>query len=117
MRRSMDTLRRDQAVILSAYRDEKAARDSVAVLPRPGTMTASALYGRVGSVVTSDPTFGSHLVVVRQDWSGTPPTVSDAGDATMRCCPTPNHTVGSYSVDEYVRITAARGAMLAEKPA
>ena len=111
----MDTLRRDQAAILSAYRDEQVARESVAILPRPGTMTASALYGRVSSVVTSDPTYGPHLVVVRQDWSGTPPTVSDASGATVRCYPTPNHTVSSYSVNETIRITAARGAMLAEK--
>ena len=115
MIRSMETLRRDQSAILSAYRDEQVVRDSVAILPRPGTMTASVLYGRVNSIVTSDPTYGPHLIVVRQDWSGTPPTVSDATGATVRCYPTPNNTVSSYSVNEYVRITAARGAMLAEK--
>ena len=54
-------------------------------------------------------------MVARQTWSGTPPTVSDASDAQVRCYPTPNHTVSDYGVDDYVRIVAAHGAMVAEQ--
>ncbi len=114
MIRSVETLRRDQAEIMSSFREESAARGSVAVLPRPGGSIALAVYGRVASVVTSDPDYGPHLMVVRQTWSGTPPTVSDASGAQVRCYPTPNHTVSDYSVNDYVRIEAAHGAMVAE---
>ena len=65
--------------------------------------------------MTADETDGPHLIVARQTWSGTPPTVSDAADAQVRCYPTPNHTVSDYSVDDYVRIVAAHGAMVAEQ--
>jgi len=99
---------------MSSFREESAARGSVAVLPRPGGSIALAVYGRVASVVTSDPDYGPHLMVVRQTWSGTPPTVSDASGAQVRCYPTPNHTVSDYSVNDYVRIEAAHGAMVAE---
>ena len=76
---------------------------------------ALAVYGRVSSVVSSDPDYGPHLVVVRQKWSGTPPTVSDESSPEVRCYPTPNHTVSDYSVNDYVRIEAAHGAMVAER--
>ncbi len=115
MIRSMETLRRDQAEIISAFRRESAARGSVAVLPRPGVPLALAVYGRVASLVSSDQTYGPHLMVARQTWSGTPPTVLDAPDAQVRCYPTPNHTVSDYNVDDYVRIVAAHGAMVAEQ--
>jgi hypothetical protein len=114
MIRTAETLRRDQAEILSSYRQDMAHQGSVAVLPRPGGTTAPGVYGRVSSVVGSDPTYGPHLVVVRQEWSGTPPTVSDSSAPTVRCYPTPNRVVNDYSVDDYVRIVAARGAMVAE---
>jgi len=86
----------------------------VAVMPRPIGLVAPGVYGRVDSVVSSDPDYGPHLVVVRQEWSGTPPTVSDSSALSVRCYPTPNRVVGDYSVDDYVRIIAARGAMVAE---
>ena len=115
MIRSVETLRRDQEEIMSWFREESAKSGSVAFLPRPGGAIALAVYGRVSSVVTSDEDYGPHLVVVRQQWSGIPPTVSDASAATVRCYPTPNRTVNNYSVDEYVRIATAHGAMVAEK--
>ena len=41
-------------------------------------------------------------------------TYSDGDGPAVLCYPTPNHVVGDYSVDEYVRVVAARGARLAE---
>ncbi len=114
MIRSLETLRRDQTEILSSWRAEERIQSEVAQLPRPGGVIAPAIYGRVSSVVTSDPTYGPHLMVMRQQWSGTPPTVSDASTPEVRCYPAPNHTVSDYAVNDYVRITAAHGAMVAE---
>ena len=114
MIRSLQTLRRDQTGIMDAYRQEQTLQGSVAVLPRPGGVIAPAVYGRVDSVVTSDPTYGAHLMVVRQKFTGTPPAVSDISGATVRCYPTPNRTVSDYQVDDYVRVAPGRGAMIAE---
>lgn len=115
MIRDMDKLLRDQSAILSAYREQRGGRAEVAVLPRPGGSIALAVYGRVCAVVESDPDHSSHLLVVRQRWGGVPPTVSDASDSATRCYPTPNRAVDDYTVDEYVRMVAAHGAMVAEK--
>ncbi len=114
MNRSAEVLRRDQAEILRAYRGERARAGEVAVLPRPGGAGAAVIYGRVSEVVPSDPTYGPHLMVVRQVWSGVPPQISD-GEAAVRCYPTPNRTVSDYAVNDYVRIAAMRGAMVAER--
>lgn len=65
-------------------------------------------------VSSTDPVYGPHLLVVWQVWSGLPPTVSDSEGEPVRCYPTPNLTVNDYGADDYVRIVAARGAMVAE---
>ncbi|HSW44030.1 MAG TPA: hypothetical protein VLM89_00485 [Phycisphaerae bacterium] len=114
MIRGPEALRRDQEGILVAYRNERSGRPDVAVLPRPGVAMATVVYGRVSGVAESDPTYGPHLEVVRQVWSGTPPQVSDAESEVMWCYPTPNRSVSDYAVGDYVRIVAARGAMVAE---
>ena len=114
MNRSAESLRRDQAEILSSYRGERMRQGEVAVLPRPGGSTAAVAYGRVSAVMTSDPTYGPHLLVIRQVWSGVPPTASDVDGEAMRCYPTPNRAAGAYTVGDYVRIAATRGAMVAE---
>lgn len=114
MIRTPENLRRDQAEILSSYRQQIASQGTAAVLPQPGGIVTPDVYGRVDTVVTSDPDYGPHLVVVRQEWSGTPPTVSDSSAPSVRCYPTPNNVVTDYSVNDYVRIIAARGAMVGE---
>ena len=114
MNRSAGSHRRDQAEILTSYRSEQGRPVEVAVLPRPGGATAAVAYGRVSAVVASDPTYGPHLMVVRQVWTGTPPTVADAEGEPIRCYPTPNLAVADYAVGDYVRIAAARGARVAE---
>ena len=114
MIRSTETLRRDQAEIMSSFRQETSRSGSVAALPRPGSGLSLVVFGRVSAVVTSDPVYGPHLMVVRQQWSGTPPTVSDSLVPAVRCYPTPNHAVTDYAVNDYVRIAASHGALVAE---
>jgi hypothetical protein len=114
MIRSAETLRRDQAEIMASLRADLARRGAVVQLPRPGGAMSLAVYGRVSSVVTSDPDRGPHLMVTRQAWSGTPPTVSDSSGPDVRCYPCPNHVVGDYAINDDVRIMVAHGAMVAE---
>jgi hypothetical protein len=115
MIRSVERLHQDQAAVLASYRDETAGRDSVAALPRPGGVTAVTVYARVSQVVASDATYGPHLLVVRQGWTGTPPAPSDAATDETRCYPTPNHVVADYEVDEIVRLVVAHSCLLAER--
>ena len=115
--RTRDALRRDQQQLLGEYRRLRQRGGSVAQLPTPGSSTTVFLYGRVSQVVSSDPTYGPHLVVVPQDVAGTPPVFADSTAASLRCYPPPNHVVGDYSVNEQVKVLAVRGAFIADKSA
>jgi len=115
MIRSIEKLQLDQSEIMSSYRQERTLPDSVAVLPRPGGSTAVSVFGRVTQVITSDPDYGPHLIVKRQQWTGTPPAASDSSVPAVRCYPTPNNSVTDYATDEYVLILTANGAMVAGK--
>jgi hypothetical protein len=117
MIRTIRDLQQDQSEIMSQYRQEQSLPDSVAMLPRPGGLTAVSVFGRVSQVVSSDPDYGPHLLIKRQQWTGTPPVVSDSSVPDVRCYPTPNNMVGDYAVDEYVMILIANGAMVAGKMA
>ena len=74
-----------------------------------------SLIGKVTSVVTSDPTYGAHLVIEPQAFSGTPPAASAASQPSLRGYPTPDRVVTDYVVNEYVSVRTARGALLALK--
>ena len=62
-----------------------------------------------------DPTYGAHLVVQPQVFSGTPPVASAAVKPEVRAYPTPNNVVTDYAVNEFVVLVTARGALLAVK--
>lgn len=115
MLRTLDRLQQDQAALVAAYRTDTAARDTIAALPRPGGTTAVTAYARVSHIVTSDPTYGPHLRVVRQKFTGTPPSPTDATTEATRCYPTPNHTVSDFEVGELVRLIVAHSCLLAER--
>ena len=70
----------------------------------PSPAMPASVLGKVTQVVGSDPTYGPHLVVQPQQYTGAPPTTADSIANTIRCYPTPNHVVGDYAVDEYVSI-------------
>lgn len=115
MWRDLDVLRREQADVLEERRAMVGGGSEAVHYPRPGGATAAVAYGRVMEVIASDPCYGPHLRVVRQVWSGMPPTCSDAAAPVQRCYPSPNHAVSDYVVSEIVRLAATHGAMLAEK--
>ena len=66
-------------------------------------------------VVGEDPEFGPHLVVQPQQFVGSPPEPEDAPVAAARCYPAPGCGVEAYEVGEYVKLMAARGAVIADK--
>jgi hypothetical protein len=116
MIRDMEKLRRNQAEVMDSYKEEAERSNQPAMLPRPGNVVSVVTFGRVTEVVSTDTTFGPHLLVVRQQWNGTPPAASDSTMPCVRCYPSPNHTTGDYGVNEYVRISTVHGAKIAEKP-
>lgn len=114
MIRSIESLRREQDVVLTQYRESRTAPAPWANLPGAGGVSTAVTYGRVSVVVTSDATHGPHLEVVKQVWTGSPPTPSDVTDSLLRCYPAPGTVVSDYLVNDYVRVTPTHGAMIAD---
>ena len=110
--RTREELHEDQAGLLAEYR---AGLGAESMTEGAVAAEAAALIGRVTSVVTSDPTYGAHLVVEPQVFTGTPPAASAASQAPVRAYPTPERVVTDYSVDEYVSVVTVRGGLLALK--
>ncbi len=111
--RSKEQLRHCQAELLAEYR---AARTHGGRVSATGTMaTTGYRIGKITSVVASDETYGAHLVVKPQVFSGQPPSSSNSSSPTRIVYPTPNLAVGDYSVDEYVALWIATGAEFAVK--
>lgn len=111
--RGLEELRREQEAVLAAWRSRGASSSS-----RMGMsvgMETLALVGKVTSVVASDPTYGAHVVVSAQQFTGAPPSAGAASRPTMRAYPTPNRVVGDYAVNEFVWLATVRGAVLAGK--
>ncbi len=110
--RSRRQLRDDQAALLAEYRARNAES---ATASGAEEIAVVATVAKVASIVTSDPTYGPHLTANLQEFTGTPPSPADASKPILRVYPTPNHVVLDYSVDEYVLLLTARGALLAAK--
>ncbi len=70
----------------------------------PSLAMPTSVLGKITQVVGSDPTYGPHLVVQPQEYTGAPPSASDSIANALRCYPTSNHVVGDYAVDEFVSI-------------
>lgn len=110
--RTLSQLRVDQAALLEEYR----GRNVEAVGPSSvEEIEAVTTFAKVSSVVTSDPTYGAHLVVDLQEFSGTPRVPAAASKPSLRAYPTPNRVVTDYAVNEYVVLQTARGALVAVK--
>ncbi len=110
--RTLSRLRADQAALLADYR---ARHEDGGGISGAEEVAAVATMAKVSSVVTSDPTYGAHLVVDAQEFSGTPRVPSAAAKPSLRAYPTPNRVVTDYAVNEYVQLQTARGALLAVK--
>jgi len=116
MGRSLDVLRRDQEAILEGYRtSQSTALATLADQRVVDALTAGSYsFGRVAQVVTSDETYGPHVWVVRQVWSGTPPVPTDAVLDQSRGYPLPGVDVTSFTTDQLVRMNYVSGAILIE---
>ena len=117
--RALDRLKEEQEALLDEYRAREglSAKDQspLSVAGSPEGSARVSVIGKVTEVVTSDPEYGAHLVATVQEFSGTPPSPSDAAMAPLRVYPSPNRVVGDYAVDEYVVVAWVRGAVLAVK--
>ena len=101
--RSREQRKEDAERILTEYR---ARLSSAAGEDReePSPAMPTSVLGKITQVVGSDPTYGPHLVVQPQEYTGAPPTTADSIANPIRCYPTPNHVVADYAVNEYVSI-------------
>ena len=114
--RSIEQLKRDQAGLLAEYRDRLGAGPSGGAAAM--TVSRPALqWGRVTQVVTSDETYGPHLMVQGYLYTGSPPALTQAAAAALRCYPAPGKTVSDYAVNDYVRLTPTGVAAIAERMA
>ncbi len=118
--RTLTKLKEDQGALLSAHRSRLTGNVAGEVLQLGGSPEGRptvSVIAKVSTVVAGDPTYGPHLVVQIQEFSGTPPVASAASIADLRAYPTPGRVVGDYSVNEYVSLLTVRGALLAAKSA
>jgi len=110
--RSAAKLAADQAKLLASYRANQQTSPAGAGPPEASQPTLQ--YGKVTAVISTDPTHGPHLTVQAQTSTGTPPTFSATAAPPFRCYPAPGKTVGNYTANDYIRLTAAEQAMFAE---
>ncbi len=101
--RSREQRKEDAERILAEYR-ERLSGSAGEDREEPSQAMPTSLLGKITQVVSSDATYGPHLVVQPQEYTGTPPAAADSIANTLRCYPTPNHAVGDYAVNEYVSI-------------
>jgi len=110
--RSLSQLRQDQERLLAELRGRRE--------PEPPARTAEGLppvteFGRVTGMVYFHPTIGPHLLVQPYVYEGIPsvPVPADMPERTVR--PTPNYTVFTYTLEEYVVILTVHGVQIALK--
>ena len=101
--RSREQRQEDAERILAEYRARlsgSAGEDR----EEPSLAMPTSVLGKITQVVGSDPTYGPHLVVQPQEYTGVPPASADSIANTVRCYPTPNHVVADYAVNDFVAI-------------
>jgi hypothetical protein len=113
--RPIAQLRREQQEMLDALREMETEASTATIETSPESGEPTYRLARVTQVVTSDPTYGPHLLVVPQILSGTPPTPSDRDVSAGRAYPTPNRSVSDYSADEYVAVWKIDAVWLAAR--
>ncbi len=101
--RSREQRQEDAERILSEYRARfSGSTDENREEPSPAMPTS--VLGKITLVVSSDATYGPHLVVQPQEYTGAPPATTNSIANTLRCYPTPNRVVADYAVNEFVSI-------------
>lgn len=113
--RDYETLLRHGEEVLAQSRQDGSGSGDVAVLPRPGGVSAVGSIGRVLQANATDPEHGPHLVARLQTFEGSPPVPQDVPDADVVCYPSPNRSVGDFVLGEFVQLVVAQGAVLGMK--
>ena len=111
--RTLSELRDDQQELLQQLQ-AGSARGGVASGGPPPSEPPLRI-AKITQMVSSHATYGAHLVVQPQFFSGQPPSALDSTAPPRRAYPTPNRTVTDYAVDEYVALWVSRGAEFALK--
>ncbi len=101
--RSREQRQEDAERILAEYR-VRLSGSADEDREEPSLAMPTSVLGKITQVVGSDPTYGPHLVVQPQEYTGAPPSASDSIANALRCYPTSNHVVGDYAVNEFVSI-------------
>ena len=101
--RSREQRKEDAERILAEYRARRTGATGED-REEPSLAMPTSVLGKITQVVSSDPTYGPHLIVQPQEYTGVPPTAADSIANTIRCYPTPNHVVGDYAVNDFVSI-------------
>lgn len=114
--RSIGELKSAQSRMLTAYKTER--HTSAAEVDQQGdaeNVNPDIGIGRVDQVVTSDATFGPHLKIALQHFSGAPPVATDASTTLQVFYPSPGKSVNDYAVNERVGLMTASGVRWALK--
>ena len=112
--RSLPQLLADQDRLRSDWR--RSAQAAPQELPRQsgGPRPTTLRFGRVNSVVSSDPIYGPHLMVFCLHATDTPPQWQPGHESAIRCYLPPGGQIGDYSPDQFVRLLFLESIVVAE---
>jgi hypothetical protein len=112
--RSLQRLLTDQQKLRETW--QRSSPDTSPKVRRVERGTAGTIvrFGRVDSVVQSDPTYGPHLTVYYRHAVGIPPQWQDSTLQPIRCHIAPGRQIADYSTDQIVRVLFLEGIVVAE---
>ncbi len=112
--RTLQQLLDDQDRLLSRWRQSQQIQSGSAARSASGTVVSGLQFGKVQSVIPTDPTYGAHLLVLEQTPSGHPPVWQDASRPVIRAYPAPGISVTAFSTDQIVRVHFLNGIIAVE---
>ncbi len=112
--RTLPQLLDDQDRLLSRWRQSQQIQSESAARSASGSVVSPLQFGKVQSVIPTDPTYGAHLLVLVQTPSGNPPVWQDASRPAIRAYPAPGMSVTEFSADQIVRVYFLNGIIAAE---
>lgn len=112
--RTLERLLEDQERLLSRWRRSREVPTWPTRGPGWGSSVTAVRYGKVASVVTSDPTFGPHVTVIGQVSSGSPGQWEDSTRPAFRAYAAPGLVITGFAVDQFVRVHFMDGIIAVE---
>lgn len=112
--RSLQQLRTDQDRLRDHWRRSSPTAPQELRRLSGGPRPTSLRFGRVSSVVASDPTYGPHLMVACRHAGGTPPQWQESPEPSLRCYVAPGCQIVDYSPEAIVRLLFLEGIVVAE---